>query len=288
MTAEALSILNDKSTVVTALQRASAVTGSDFNYLLNTAMRESGLKPQAQSNSSTAAGLFQFVEQTWLGLVKSYGAKFGLGSYAGAISQAGDGRYRVDNPADRQAILALRNNPQVSAVMAGEYAQQTKTQMQDALGRTVCGAELYAAHFLGADAACRLIRMNDSTPQATAAAVFPQAADANKKVFYHADGTPKTVREVYDWLLDKPAISVPQPSAELAAASTTPTITPAAPATTTAGDMDLFASMWSPSSATGFFTSSGAGFEASPFLLSPSILDILSSFSPVTQKRDAS
>ncbi|MDE1985271.1 MAG: transglycosylase SLT domain-containing protein [Alphaproteobacteria bacterium] len=280
MAAEALSILNDKSTVVAALQRASAVTGSDFNYLLDTAMRESGLKPHAQSNSSSAAGLFQFVEQTWLGLVKSYGTKFGLGSYAGVISQGRDGHYHVNNPSDRQAILALRNNPQVSAMMAGEYAQQTKTQMQDALGRTVCGGELYAAHFLGADAACRLIRMNGSTPQATAAAVFPQAADANKSVFYHSDGTPKTVREVYDWALGQPSPTVSQPSAGPAVASATPS----APS----GYSDLFASMWSPSSATGFFSSGGAGFGASPFLLTPGILDILSSFSPVAKKPDAS
>jgi hypothetical protein len=294
MVAEALSVLNDKSTVVAALQRASAVTGSDFNYLLGTAIRESGLKPQAQSNTSSAAGLFQFVEQTWLGLVKSYGAKFGLGSYAGAISQGADGHYHVDNAADRQAILALRNDPQVSAMMAGEYAQQTKTQMQDALGRTVCGGELYAAHFLGADAACRLIRMNGSTPQATAASVFPQAADANKNVFYHPDGTPKTVREVYDWALGQPSLSVIQPpaptavaSAALGGASSVEEVAPTMPAGGS-GYAELLASMWSPSSSPGFFSSGGSGFGASPFVLTPSILDILSSFSPVAQKPDAS
>ena len=75
MLAEASNVSN--ATVVAALQRASAVTGSDFHYLLGTAMRESGLKPGAQSSTSSAAGLFQFVEQTWFSVVKEYGAKHG-------------------------------------------------------------------------------------------------------------------------------------------------------------------------------------------------------------------
>ena len=189
MSAEAINLSTEKAAVVAALQRASAATGSDFHYLLGTAMRESSLRPQAQSSTSSAAGLFQFVEQTWLGLVKDYGAKYGLGSYANAIGKGADGRFHIDNASDRQAILALRNDPQASALMAGEYAQQTKSEMQTTLGREVCGGELYAAHFLGPDAACRLIRMNASTPEAFATSVFPQAASANKTVFYRADGS---------------------------------------------------------------------------------------------------
>jgi hypothetical protein len=275
MLAEAINLSSEKATVVAALQRASAATGSDFHYLLGTAMRESSLKPQAQSATSSAAGLFQFVEQTWLGVVREFGAKHGLGSYAGAIGKGADGRFHVDNAADRQAILALRNDPQVSALMAGEYAQQTKTEMQNALGREVCGGELYAAHFLGADAACRLIRMNGSTPDATAASVFPQAAGANKSVFYRPNGAAKTVREVYDWAVNQPTVTAPQ----------TPTATATAAVSVSYGTdySSLLASLWTPSSK-GFFSSG----EGSPFLLTPGVLDILSSFSPVAKDRDGS
>ncbi len=192
-----------RSDVLAALHRASAATGSDFQFLLGTAMRESGLKPQAKSSTSSASGLFQFVEQTWLGLVKQHGAQYGLGSYAGAISQGSDGRYAVDGQADRQAILALRNNPQVSALMEGEYVKEARTSLESSLGRSVCSGELYAAHFLGPESACRLIRLSESQPQASAASAFPQAAGANKSVFYHADGTPKSVREVYHWALNQ-------------------------------------------------------------------------------------
>src|SRR5271165_2445531 len=90
-----------RTDVLAALKQASAATGSDFNYLLCTAMRESSLRPQAKSSTSSACGLFQFVEQTWFGLVKQFGAKHGLGSYANAIQQNSDGRFGVDNASDR-------------------------------------------------------------------------------------------------------------------------------------------------------------------------------------------
>ena len=277
MLAEAV---NGSASVVAALQRASAATGSDFHYLLCTAMRESSLKPQAQSSTSSAAGLFQFVEQTWFGLVKTYGAKHGLGSYAGAIGQGTDGRYHANNASDRQAILALRNDPQVSALMAGEYARQTQTEMQASLGRGVCGGELYAAHFLGADAACRLIHLTGTAPDTVAANIFPQAAGANKTVFYRADGTPKTVREVYDWALKQPSLGGP-PALSPPTAATAVT-------TSTAGSVDyasLIASMWT-QSATGFFPSGSGEGSSAPFLLTPGVLDILSS--PVAKTPDGS
>jgi len=202
MQAEAASALG-AGRVVDALRKAADATGSDFHYLLGTAMRESSLKPNAQSSSSSATGLFQFIDQTWLGLVKEHGAQHGLGNYAASITRQSDGRYRAD--ADlKQTILALRKNPEVCALMAGEYAKTTQGALRASLGRDVCGGELYAAHFLGPDAAGKLIKLAGSDPGASAAAQFPQAASANKSVFFHADGTSKSVREVYDWAVRQP------------------------------------------------------------------------------------
>mgnify|MGYP001264960399 FL=1 len=201
MSADAVSSINHAA-VVAALQKASAATGSNFDYLLKTAVRESGLQPAAQAAGSSASGLFQFVEQTWLGLVKEYGGRHGLSAYADAIERTSDGRYRATNAAAREAVLALRNDPEASAMMAGEYAGRCKTYMESQLGREVGGGELYAAHFLGADGACRLVRLNETSPDASAAGAFPQAAGANRNVFYRADGTAKTVREVYAWATD--------------------------------------------------------------------------------------
>jgi hypothetical protein len=207
MLAEAAAATPTRSDVIAALHQASAETGSNFDYLLGTAMRESSLKPQAKSSTSSATGLFQFLDQTWLGLVKQHGAKYGLGSYAGAIQQNSDGRYEADNQADRQAILALRNDPKVSALMEGEYANETRSTLESSLGRGVCNGELYAAHFLGPEAACKLIKMSENQPAASAASAFPAAASANKSVFYKADGSPKSVRDVYDWALKQPTVS---------------------------------------------------------------------------------
>ncbi len=192
----------ERTGVVAALQNAAARTGADFHYLLGTAMRESGLKAAAQSATSTATGLFQFIDQTWLGLVKDHGAAHGLSREAGAITRGADGRWHAGS--DKDAILALRKDPGIAALMAGEYAKSTSATLTAALGRAPCGGELYAAHFLGPDAACKLIRLAAANPGASAAAQFPAAAAANKPVFFHADGTAKSVREVYDWALRQP------------------------------------------------------------------------------------
>jgi len=205
------------SDVLSALRAASAKTGLDFDYLLNTAMRESSLNSHAQSKASSASGLFQFIDQTWLGLVKRYGDRYGLGSYAGAIQQGSNGHYTVASADTKAAILALRQNPELSAVMAGESAKQTKQSLECALGRQVCGGELYAAHFLGPSGARRLIQLNEHDPSARADAAFPQAAKGNKSAFYHADGTAKTVGEVYSSLVDGPAsraLPVSSPAAQ--------------------------------------------------------------------------
>jgi hypothetical protein len=270
----------DPSNVVSALRSAAAATGSDFNYLLGTAMRESSLKPGAQSSTSSATGLFQFVDQTWLGLVKTHGSKYGLSNMADAIHVDGEGHYRATTDTDRQAILDLRKNPQISALMAGEYSNASAATMQANLGRPVCGGELYAAHFLGPDAACKLIRGNESQPAASAAALLPSAAGANKSVFFHADGSAKSVREVYDWTMQQPGAAAPTRVGPVAAPEAHSAVFRAANASS-ANIESLLASVmnWQPSG--NFFAptrtslSMGEG-PSSPLMLTPGLLDILS------------
>lgn len=268
MLAEAnAAISSAPSGIVAALKSAAAQTGSDFRYLLDTAMRESGLKASAKSSTSSASGLFQFVDQTWLGLVKQYGAKYGLSSYAAAIRQGSDGHYHTDNPADRQAILALRNDPQTAALMEGEYASQTKSTLEANLGRGVCNGELYAAHFLGPGAACKLIRMSDSNPSANAAAAFPEAAQANRSVFYNRDGSAKTVREVHDWALKQ---------SDGVAAKTT---SPQKPARAWVSAPVLAADQWWSSDL--YDSMASLPSDTSPsFALTPGIVSILASLTP--------
>ena len=60
--------------VRTAIANASRSTGMDFDYLLGQAQLESGLNPGARAGTSSATGLYQFIEQSWLGIVKQHGA----------------------------------------------------------------------------------------------------------------------------------------------------------------------------------------------------------------------
>jgi hypothetical protein len=271
MLAEAATAATGRNDVIAAIRQASAQTGSDFSYMLGTAMRESGLKSQAKSNSSSATGLYQFVDQTWLGLVKQHGAQFGLGSYASQISQGTDGRCHVDNPSDRQAILALRKDPKTAALMEGEYCNQARCTMQSALGRSVGNGELYAAHFLGTDAATHLIQMNQSNPDASAAAAFPQAASANRSVFYHANGSAKSVHEVYDWATKQTGTD------KIAVPAQTSTYN-----TSYAND-DSVSNDWAATQLyAGDDTSPLSSMTnlSAPFMLTPGVLQILSSLTP--------
>src|SRR5919112_6612784 len=144
--------------VVDAIRQGAERTGTGFNYLLATAQKESALDPSARARSSSASGLFQFIEQTWLGLVKSDGAKLGLGQYANAITTKADGTYVVNDPAARQAILNLREDPKVSSVLAGSFTQRNRDVLASDLGREPSGGDLYVAHFLGARGAAQLIQ----------------------------------------------------------------------------------------------------------------------------------
>lgn len=183
--------------ITAAIRSASRTTGTTFDYLLNTAIRESSLDPGARAGTSSARGLYQFIESTWLAMVKEEGPKFGLGRYADAIERRPGGRYGVRDPLARAEILKLREDPRVSSVMAGALARRNAAELADTLGRRPTAGELYLAHFLGAGGAKRLIALQRSNPQASAAAAFPEAARANRAVFHHADGRARSAAEVF-------------------------------------------------------------------------------------------
>jgi hypothetical protein len=189
------------STVTGAIRQASAATGTSFNYLLATAQVESGLNPQAGAATSSARGLFQFIEQTWLGTIKQSGAQLGYGRYADAISKTSSGHYQVSDPAMRAEILKLRNDPTANAVMAGAFTKANADYLSTKLGRQPSEGELYIAHFLGAGGAGRLISLAANNPNAKASDYFPHAASANPSIFYdRATGHARNLAQVRDVL----------------------------------------------------------------------------------------
>ncbi len=182
--------------IANAIKKASRATGADFSYLMNTAARESSFDKGAKAKTSSAAGLFQFIEGTWLQMVKEVGNKFGLDKYTPHIFTTRSGKYYVPNQKLRGEILKLRHNPEVSAMMAGEFTKQNSEFMESKLGRRPSQGELYIAHFLGAKGAAEMISLADTKPNARADRHFPKAARANKPIFY-SRGRPRTIEQVY-------------------------------------------------------------------------------------------
>jgi len=187
-------------TIANAIKKASRATGTDFSYLMKTAARESSFNKSAKAETSSAAGLFQFIEGTWLQMVKEAGNKFGLDKYTPHIFSTRSGKYYVPNQKLRGEILQLRHNPEVSAMMAGAFTKQNSEFIESQLGRKPSEGELYVAHFLGAKGASDLISLANSNPNARADRHFPKAARANRSIFY-SRGRPKSLAQVYKTLV---------------------------------------------------------------------------------------
>ncbi len=185
------------SAVVAAIRDGAQSSGAGFDYLLATAQRESALNPTAKAGTSSATGLFQFIEQTWLGTMKNAGPKLGLQTYADAITARPDGTYAVADPEARQAILDLRRDPKTSATLAGALTQRNGEALTAALGREPTAGDLYAAHVLGARGAAALINTAQASPARAAALDMPEAAAANRGLFYDKTGRARGAAELY-------------------------------------------------------------------------------------------
>ena len=184
--------------VQTAIAGAARATGVDFSYLLGQARLESSLNPNAKAGTSSAAGLYQFTGGTWLATLERHGAEHGLGWASNAISGG-----RVRDPAMRQQIMALRYDPAASALMAGELANDNSAHLTAVLGRAPDPAELYLAHFLGAEGAGKFLTALSADPSQSAAALFPAAAAANRGIFFDAGGAPRCLGAVMELMRGK-------------------------------------------------------------------------------------
>jgi hypothetical protein len=215
--------------VTSAIRSGAQATGTSFSYLLATAKIESDLNPNLTMKSSSATGLFQFIDQTWLGTLQQAGPAFGYGDYANAISRDSSGHYSVDDPAMRREIMRLRNDPTANSVMAGALTQRNAAALARRIGRKPTESELYIAHFLGAGGAARLIQTAGNNPQTSAADVFPQAAHANRSIFYDRQGNARSVSGVYSEIVRRFKVASDGSGAMLASASTHTAPRPASP-----------------------------------------------------------
>jgi hypothetical protein len=179
---------------VSAIRDASTRSGMNFDLMLASARLESGLDPSAQAGTSSATGLFQFIDQTWLDAVRQYGPQHGLVSDAALVVRH-DGRLTVDDPNARQRILDLRKNPDIASAIAGDHLRGISEKIGLVLGRPPDAPEIYLGHLLGSGGASQLLQAVRTTPNQAAADLLPAAARANAPLFAAPDGTPYTVTQ---------------------------------------------------------------------------------------------
>jgi hypothetical protein len=208
-----------RARIAGAIKQAAGSSGTSFQYLLATAKMESNFDPKASASTSSARGLYQFIDQTWLGTVKEAGSQLGYGQYADAITKTPSGNYTVSDPAARDAIMKLRDDPTAASSMAAALTNSNSFKLTGQIGRRPTDAELYMAHFMGAGGAAKLISNAEDNPNASGAGLFPNAAAANRSIFYDRSGQARSVSDVYSVLSSRYASAANAPATQTAMAA---------------------------------------------------------------------
>ncbi len=174
--------------VWSAIKSASQKTGVSFDYLLDQARVESNFRPDIKAKTSSATGLYQFINTTWMGMVEKYGEKYGIDTQAKS----------------KKEILDLRKDPKMASYMAAEFAKENSNHLQNTVGGEIGETDLYLAHFLGAGGAEKFLKGWKDNPNQAADQLFPAAAKANKNVFYDRQtGKTRTLDDVYQFFANK-------------------------------------------------------------------------------------
>ena len=190
---------------VEIIEKASEATQVSANYLLALAQQESGCRSDAQASTSTAYGMFQFIESTWLIAIHKHGAKYGEQRLAEAVGVDVGGRPVLRQPAMRQEILAKRGDAQLAAYLAAELALENAAYIRRNRSKQLTATDLYMAHFLGAHGASEFLQELDRRPNRHAHELLPRAASANPSVFFERGNRarPRTVAGVYGFFQQK-------------------------------------------------------------------------------------
>ena len=192
--------------IVDTIVKAAEVTKVDPIYLMALADKESAFQPQVKASTSSARGLYQFIDRTWLDVVRRFGASHGLVAEAAAVYGEKE-KPIVDDLDLRARILEMRNDPYLSAIMAAEMLKADAEEIGLKIGRTLTTTEMYLAHFLGIEDAARFIALREEKTPPSAAQIFPAAARANVAIFY-GPATRTGGRRRGRWT--RPSLTIPQ------------------------------------------------------------------------------
>ena len=200
-----LAVIKGCEHVVEIIQRASEATKITANYLLALARQESGCRSDARAKGSTAVGMFQFIEVTWIRAMHDHGADYGEDDELIGAIVAERGRLSIRPASKRDVILDRRLDAQLSAYLAAEFARENADYLQRKRSKPLTATDLYMAHFLGAGGASEFLAALDNRPHMPANLLLPAAAAANPSVFYFkGDRTrPRSVSDVYAFFKTK-------------------------------------------------------------------------------------
>jgi len=149
----------------------------DPEYYKILAMVESNNNPNAKASTSSATGLYQFTEGTWLGLTDQLGLDY---------------------------TLEDRKDPIKSKEVVEAFTKQNKNYLTKKLGKEPNNTELYLSHFLGMGGSSKLLSKLSEDPNATIDTVATRAQiEANKKIFLNKDGSFKRTKDIYNWAAGK-------------------------------------------------------------------------------------
>ena len=150
--------------------------GSAVEVLVDQIIRvESGGNASAKNPLSSATGLGQFIESTWLRMMQQY-------------------RPDLTSSMSREALLALRNDPTISREMVTALAREGESYLR-ARGHQITAGRLYLCHFLGAEGANLVLSAQD--PQLVVDVMGQGVINANPFL------TGKTIAYVKDWAESK-------------------------------------------------------------------------------------
>jgi hypothetical protein len=172
--------------VLTAIQQASSITSMDYGILMAMCWIESKFNPSAKAPTSSAYGLYQFIDDTWAAMVTKYGSQYNIS-------------------------LSMRSDVGAQAMVGAAYMAENKKYLTNNLpaGTNITATDLYLAHFLGPAGATKFIRTPSSAPSFTAVTASAVRANANifkpgstvQDVYNHFDGiiTPRATAYAATW-----------------------------------------------------------------------------------------
>ena len=191
--------------LIDILLEVSEKTETDFELLALKAMLESDLGRNTTNPSSTARGVFQYIETTWLTLMARYGERIGHKDYAESVKfDAITKEPYVDRLSrySRAEILKLRFDTRVAALIkAHQMKEETPLMEIFKDSKKLSATDHYIAHMMGLGMAKDFYALknqeSDKILTHSGNPLFREAAILNPAFFYDEKGAALTAPQAY-------------------------------------------------------------------------------------------